>query len=108
MQILLAYRFGVSLLLGCRHNEKQKMDTFFEYRSYVVRRTGATFSAESADGERLKIRSTNLVRLTRAIDALWNAIGGTVPAPDWVYASDSVDLAAATDAMRIVDLAYSV
>ena len=83
------------------------MDAFFEYRLYVVRRTGATFSAESADGERFKIRSTNLVRLTRAIDVLWNAIDGKVPAPDWVYVSDSVDLDAATDAMLVVDRAYS-
>ncbi|MGX9944819.1 hypothetical protein ACTG4Q_20355 [Bradyrhizobium denitrificans] len=83
------------------------MDTSFEYRSYVVRRIGATFSAESTDGERFKIRSTNLLRLTRAIDTLWNAMDWKVPAPDWVYASDLVDLDAAADAMLVVDRAYS-
>lgn len=81
------------------------MDTSFEYRSYAVRRSGRTFCAESTDGERFTLRSTSLIRLTRSIDTLWNAMEGKVPAPDWVYASDLVDLDAAADAMLIVDRA---
>src|SRR5436189_277931 len=85
------------------------MDAFFEYRLYVVRRTGATFSAESADGERFKIRSTNRVRLTRAsddecllistdrcrlnsaIDNLWDSLERGVE-PAWFSGSSAIDL----------------
>jgi hypothetical protein len=79
------------------------MQTYYEYRSYVISHDGAAFSAESIDGESFQIRSKNMLRLTRAIDALWNAVDGKVPTPSWVYASDLVDLDAATDVMLIVD-----
>ncbi|WP_187435955.1 hypothetical protein [Bradyrhizobium hipponense] len=84
------------------------MDTSFEYRSYVVRRSGATFCAESTDGERFKIRSANLLRVTRAIDTMWNALEGKVPAPEWTFGSDLVDLDAAADAMLVVGRGASV
>jgi hypothetical protein len=79
------------------------MNTYFEYRSYAIRGDGTTFGAESMDGERFKLRSASLPRLTRAIDTLWNAMEGKVAAPEWVYASDLVDLDAAAEAMLIVD-----
>ena len=83
------------------------MQTSYEYRSYVVSHEGAhdgaAFKAESIDGENFQLRSKNMLRLTRAIDTLWNAVEGKVPAPSWVYASDIVDLDAASDAMLVID-----
>jgi hypothetical protein len=43
------------------------------------------------------------MRVTRAIDALWNALDGKVPVPEWLYASDVVDLDAASETMLVVD-----
>ena len=89
--------------MGC-NNEKILMDTSFEYRSYVLRHEDGAFVAEPSDGEPLQIRSASMLRVTRAIDALWNTLEGKVPAPAWLNDnSDVVDLDRAKDTMLVVD-----
>jgi len=79
------------------------MQTSFQYRAYQVEHDGSAFSASSLDGEELQLRSKNLLRLTRAIDTLWNALEGKVSAPVWLdHAIDMVDLDAAADAMVVI------
>ena len=78
------------------------MDTSFEYRSFVISHDGCSYSAQSNDGEPFQIRSREISRLTRAIDALWSALEEGIPAPAWVYA-DLVDIDAASGAMLVVD-----
>jgi hypothetical protein len=80
------------------------MQTSFEYRSYVISHDGSAFCAQPQDEEPLQLRSKNLLRLTRSIDTLWNALEGKVAAPSWIYeAQDLVDLDAASEAMLVVD-----
>ncbi|WP_439357725.1 hypothetical protein [Bradyrhizobium sp. DASA03007] len=80
------------------------MQTTFEYRSYVISHDGSAFRAQPMDEEPLSIRSKNLLRLTRSIDALWNVLEGKVAAPSWLYQeTDVVDLDAASEAMLVVD-----
>lgn len=77
------------------------MDSSYEYRSYLVRREGAAFSAVSTDGERFKMRSTDMLRLTKAIDVLWDAVEGFAPAPAWLFGSNAVDLDKAMGAAAV-------
>jgi hypothetical protein len=79
------------------------MKTSFEYRLYVVSHDGNAFCADPCDGEPFQLRSRNMMRVTRAIDMLWNAVEEKVPAPDWVFASEVVDLDAASVTMLIID-----
>ncbi|WP_029083381.1 hypothetical protein [Bradyrhizobium sp. th.b2] len=80
------------------------MRTSFEYRSYVVSFDGAAYRADSSDGEPFTIRSRNVLRVTRAIDTLWNALEGKIPAPAWLHSpSDLIDVDAASEAMVVVD-----
>lgn len=81
------------------------MKASFEYRSYVVNHDGSAYTAVSADGEPLELRSKNMLRVTRAIDTLWNALEGKIPLPSWfLIATDVIDIdAATTEAMLIVD-----
>ncbi|GAA0005393.1 hypothetical protein [Bradyrhizobium elkanii] len=80
------------------------MKTSFEYRSYVVSFDGAAYRADSSDGEPFTIRSKNMLRVTRAIDTLWNALDGKIPAPAWLHgAADLIDVDAASEAMLVVD-----
>ncbi|MCS3449810.1 hypothetical protein M2222_001369 [Bradyrhizobium elkanii] len=80
------------------------MKTSFEYRSYVVSFDGAAYRADSSDGEPFAIRSRNVLRVTRAIDALWNALEGKIPAPTWLHSTANVvDVDAASEAMVVVD-----
>lgn len=80
------------------------MQTSFQYRSYDVSHDGVAFCAQPQDEEPLQLRSKNLLRLTRAIDTLWNALEGKVSVPAWLYGEiDSVDLDAASEAMLVVD-----
>jgi hypothetical protein len=47
-----------------------------------------------------------MLRLTRAIDTMWNALEGKVPAPSWLLAeTDVVDIDAAAEAMLIINQA---
>ena len=64
------------------------MKTHFKYRSYVVSHDGTAYTADAADGEPFKIRSKNLLRVTRAIDALWNALDGKIAVQSWFLMSD--------------------
>jgi hypothetical protein len=85
-------------------NEIRKMHTSFQFRSYTVSHDGSAFSAKPEDDEPLQLRSKNLLRLTRAIDTLWNALEGKVPAPSWLYEeTELIDLVAASEAMLVVD-----
>jgi hypothetical protein len=85
------------------------MNTSFDYRSYQISHDGVAFTAETQDGELLQLRSKNMLRVTRAIDTLWNALEGTVAAPAWLFEeASSVDLDAASEAMLIVDRPKSV
>lgn len=81
------------------------MKTTLHYRSYVVNHDGSAYAAVSADGEPFQLRSKNLLRVTRAIDALWNALEGKIPVPSWLFTStDVIDIDAATsESMLIVD-----
>jgi hypothetical protein len=79
------------------------MNTSFEYRFYVVSHDGSAFCADPCDGEPFQLRSRNMMRVTRAIDMLWNAVEEKVPAPDWVFASDVIDLDAASVTMLVID-----
>lgn len=81
------------------------MKTAFEYRSYVVSHDGGAYNALAIDGEPFELRSKNLLRVTRAIDTLWNALEGKIPLPSWfLIATDVIDIdAATTEAMLIVD-----
>jgi hypothetical protein len=80
------------------------MHTTFEYRSYEISHDGSAFVAASKDGEPLQLRSKHLLRLTRAVDTMWNALEGTVPAPTWLFGeTDLVDIDAASEAMLVVD-----
>ncbi|MGY2919483.1 hypothetical protein [Bradyrhizobium sp. USDA 3262] len=80
------------------------MKTSFEYRSYVVSFDGVAYRADSSDGEPFAIRSRNVLRVTRAIDTLWNALEGKIPAPAWLSSSaDIIDVDAASEAMVVVD-----
>jgi hypothetical protein len=80
------------------------MNTSIEYRSYRISHDGSAFTAETQDGEPLQLRSKNMLRLTRAIDTLWNALEGKVIAPTWLFEeTSSIDLDAASEAMLIVD-----
>lgn len=81
-----------------------EMNTSYEYRSYVISHDGAGFKAKATDGENFQIRSKNMLRLTRAIDQLWSALEGKVPAPEWLFTSQSVNLdTAMTDTMLVID-----
>jgi hypothetical protein len=85
------------------------MNTSFEYRSYVVSHDGSAFCATPKDEEPLQLRSKNLLRVTRAIDGLWNALDGNISAPCWLYNdAELVDLDAAAEAMLVIDRATSV
>ncbi|MCW2078057.1 UNVERIFIED_ORG: hypothetical protein M2193_000232 [Bradyrhizobium japonicum] len=45
-----------------------------------------------------------MLRVTRAIDTLWNALEGKIPAPTWLFSpSDLIDVDAASEAMVVVD-----
>jgi hypothetical protein len=81
------------------------MKTSFEYRSYVIDHDGSAFTATSADGEPFQLRSKNILRVTRAIDGLWNALEGKIPLPGWFLIADEVvDIdAASSESMLIVD-----
>lgn len=81
------------------------MKASFEYRSYVVSHDGSAFTAVSADGEPFQLRSKNMLRVTRAIDTLWNALEGKVKMPGWLSLPvDIVDIdAAASETMLVVD-----
>jgi hypothetical protein len=80
------------------------MNTSFEYRGYVVSHDGNAYTAAPVDEEPCQLRSKNLLRVTRAIDTLWNVLSGTVTMPSWFFlAEDILDLDAASEAMRIVD-----
>ncbi|WFU52353.1 hypothetical protein QA639_21845 [Bradyrhizobium pachyrhizi] len=80
------------------------MKTSFEYRSYVVSFDGAAYRADTYDGEPFTIRSRNMLRVTRAIDTLWNALEGKIPAPAWLSSTAViVDIDAATEAMVVID-----
>lgn len=82
---------------------KAEMNTSFEYRSYRVSHDGSAFIAEPQDGEPLQLRSKNMLRLTRSIDMIWNALEGRVAAPSWLFAdSDIVDIDAAAEVMLII------
>lgn len=81
------------------------MKASFDYRSYVVSHDGSAFTAVSADGEPFELRSKNMLRVTRAIDTLWNALEGKIQLPSWLLmAGEVVDIdAATTEAMLVVD-----
>jgi hypothetical protein len=80
------------------------MDTSFEYRSYLISHENGAFIAKPRDREPFQIRSISMLRVTRAIDALWNALEDKVMAPAWLYDDqDIVDLDTAKDAMLVVD-----
>jgi hypothetical protein len=81
------------------------MKTSINYRSYVVSHDGSAYNAIAADGEPFQLRSKNILRVTRAIDALWNALEGKIPLPAWfLMATDVIDIDAATcEAMLVVD-----
>ena len=79
------------------------MKTCFEYRSYVISHERGAFTAKPREGEHFEIRSINMLRVTRAIDALWNALEGKVQVPNWVYESDVVDLDTTMETMLVVD-----
>lgn len=79
------------------------MQSSFEYRSYVISHDGSAFCAQPLDEDPLQLRSKHLLRLTRSIDTLWNALEGTVAAPSWLYdAEELVDLDAAFEAMLVI------
>jgi hypothetical protein len=85
------------------------MQTSFEYRSYDVSHDGSAFCAQSQDGEPLQLRSKNMLRLTRAIDTMWNALEGTIAAPSWLFGeSDIVDIDVAAEAMLVINKASKV
>lgn len=95
--------------MGATRTVSRKMQTTFQYRSYVVGHDGSAYYAKPDDEEPLQLRSKNLLRVTRAIDTLWNALEGKIAAPSWLYEeSDLVDLDAASEAMLIVDRSTSV
>lgn len=81
------------------------MKTSIEYRSYVVSHDGSAYNAIASDGEPFQLRSKNLLRVTRAIDALWNALEGKIPLPGWLLiGADIIDIdAAASESMLVVD-----
>lgn len=81
------------------------MKASFDYRSYVVSHDGSAFTAVSADGEHFKLRSKNMLRVTRAIDTLWNALEGKVQMPAWLSLPDEIiDIdAASSETMLVVD-----
>ena len=81
------------------------MKTSLEYRSYVVSHDGSAYTAVAADGEPFQLRSKNMLRVTRAVDTLWNALEDKIPLPSWfLIATDVIDIdAATTEAMLIVD-----
>jgi hypothetical protein len=85
------------------------MNTSFQYRSYAVTHDGSAFCAKPEDGEPLQLRSKNLLRLTRAIDTMWNALDGNVAAPSWLFGeTDLVDIDAAAEAMLVINHANQV
>jgi hypothetical protein len=81
------------------------MKASLEYRSYVVTHDGSAYTAVSADGEPFQLRSKNLLRVTRAIDTLWNALEGKVKMPGWLSLPvNIIDIDAATsETMLVVD-----
>ena len=79
------------------------MNTSFVYRSYVISHQRGRFIAQPRENEDFQIQSINMLRVTRAIDALWNALEGKIQVPDWAYSSDVVDLDEAKEAMLVVD-----
>jgi hypothetical protein len=81
------------------------MKASFVYRAYVVSHDGSAFIAVSADGEPFQLRSKNMLRVTRAIDTLWNALEGKVQMPAWLSLPDEIiDVdAASTETMLVVD-----
>ncbi|WP_316207351.1 hypothetical protein [Bradyrhizobium sp. SZCCHNR3118] len=79
------------------------MKTSFDYRSYVVSNDGAVFTAAASDEEPFQLRSKSLVRVTRAIDAMWNALEGKIPMPSWMAtAGDIIDIDAAASGAVLV------
>jgi hypothetical protein len=100
---------GAALGRGRRQREQKTMQTSFGYRSYAVSHDGSAFCAQSQDGEPLQFRSKNLLRLTRAIDTMWNALEGTIAAPSWLFGeSDIVDIDAAAEAMLVINRSSKV
>lgn len=84
------------------------MQTSFEYRSYVISHDGSAFLASPKDEEPLQLRAKNLLRVTRAIDTMWNALDGKIAAPSWLFDEcPVVDLDAAAEAMLVIDRAMS-
>lgn len=79
------------------------MNTAFEYRAYVVSHDGDAYTAAPVDEEPYQLRSKTLLRVTRAIDTLWNALEKKIPLPSWLLDhSDLVDLDAASEVRLIV------
>jgi hypothetical protein len=84
------------------------MKASFDYRSYVVSHDGSAFTAVSADGESFQLRSKNMLRVTRAIDTLWNALEGKISMPAWLSLPDEIiDIDVASTDMLVVDQAVS-
>ena len=67
------------------------MKEAINYRSFVIAKEDDWYIAKSLDGEPAEICSRHLLRLMRAIDALWISLdSGT--APQWFTDDDLIDL----------------
>jgi hypothetical protein len=67
------------------------MDLRFEYRSYMIVSEDGLFIAKSLDGEPGEISSTHILRVTRAIDALWSAVEAGI-IPQWFSEESLINL----------------
>ncbi|WP_091977022.1 DUF4118 domain-containing protein [Bradyrhizobium ottawaense] len=67
------------------------MNTPFEYRAYVIDREDGWFIAKPLDGEPGEIGSRHLLRVMKAIDALWATVdSGSLP--QWFNTEDLINL----------------
>jgi hypothetical protein len=71
------------------------MKSSFEYRSYAISNRDGRYIAESMDDEPCFLCSNYLLRVLRAIDAMWEALDGRSEMPVWLkswLADPAIDL----------------
>jgi hypothetical protein len=63
------------------------MKSSFEYRSYEISTKDGRYIAQSVDGEPCFICSNYLLRVLRAVDAMWKALEDRSQMPAWLKQS---------------------